>query len=85
MKEWRIFERLVALLTSGEYDDSFTVIPNARIKGHISQRKRQIDVLVDYRYDADLSKRIIIDAKKRKRPVDIKEVETFVNSYDADH
>ncbi|THU41231.1 restriction endonuclease [Niastella caeni] len=77
MKEWRIFERLVALLTSDEYYDSFTVIPNARIKGHISQRKRQIDVLVDYRYNTDLSKRIIIDAKNRSRPVDIKEVEAF--------
>lgn len=77
MKEWRAFERLVALLTSDEYDSSFTVIPNARVSGHISKRKRQIDVLVDYRYSPDFSKRIIIDAKNRKRPVDIKEVEAF--------
>lgn len=42
MKEWRVFERLVALLTSEEYGDSYTV-----------------------------------DAKDRKRPVDIKEVESF--------
>lgn len=78
MKEWKKFERLVALLTSEEYDEkSFTVIPNARITGYISKRKRQIDVLIEYRFDCDLNKRIIIDAKNKKRPIDIKEVESF--------
>jgi len=77
MTKWRDYERLVALLTANEYDDSFTVIPNARINGFISHRKRQIDVLVDYRFDTDLKRRIIFDAKFRKRPVDIKEVESF--------
>jgi hypothetical protein len=79
MKNWRSFERLVALLTNDAYegDHSFTVIPNAKVKGIISQRKRQIDVLVEHRYRADLTKRIIFDAKNRTRPVDIKEVESF--------
>ena len=78
MKEWRQYERLVALLTADEYDESqLTVIPNAKIKGFISQRKRQIDVLVDYRFDTDLNRRIIFDAKYKKRPIDIKEVESF--------
>ncbi|SNR53157.1 restriction endonuclease [Hymenobacter mucosus] len=78
MKAWRAFERLVALTTSDEHDDSITtVIPNARLKGYISGRKRQIDVLVDYRYSADLSRRLVVDAKDRKRPIDIKEVEAF--------
>ncbi|HEY5326103.1 MAG TPA: restriction endonuclease [Mucilaginibacter sp.] len=77
MKEWRVFERLVAILSSDEYDDSYTIIPNAKIKGFISGRKRQIDVLIEFRFNSDLSKRIIIDAKKRKRPIDIKEVESF--------
>lgn len=78
MKKWRQYERLVALLTANEYDErNFTVIPNARIKGFISERKRQIDVLVDYRYDTDLNRRIIFDAKHKKSPIDIKEVESF--------
>jgi hypothetical protein len=77
MKEWRQFERIVAQLTSEEYDDNFTIIPNARITGLISKRKRQIDVLVDCRYESDLHRRIIVDAKLRKRPIDIKEVESF--------
>jgi hypothetical protein len=78
MKKWKLFERLVAQLTSEEYDENiFTIVPNAKVTGFISGRKRQIDVLVDFRYDSDLSKRIIIDAKDRNRPVDIKEVEMF--------
>jgi Restriction endonuclease len=77
MKEWRQYERLVAILTTEDYDANYTVIPNARIKGFISNRKRQIDVLVDYRFDTNLSRRIIFDAKYRKRPVDIKEIEAF--------
>jgi hypothetical protein len=39
MKDWRIFERLVASLSSDEYDESFTIIPNAKIKGFVSGRK----------------------------------------------
>jgi len=76
MKKWRKFERLVAMLTSEQYnEEEFTVIPNAKVRGFISGRKRQLDVLVDFRYDSDLSRRIIFDAKDRSRPVDIKEVE----------
>lgn len=77
MKKWRAYERLVALLSSNEYEDSLTVIPNARVTGLISKRKRQIDILIDYRFNVDLNRRIIIDAKDRKRPIDIKDVESF--------
>ncbi|MBW3128867.1 restriction endonuclease [Hymenobacter profundi] len=79
MQQWRALERLVALLTAVEYQDNllFTVIPNARIKGHLSGYKRQIDVLVDYRYGTDIERRIIFDAKDKKRPIDVKEVEAF--------
>lgn len=78
MKRWKEYERLVSILTAEEYgNEELTVIPNARIRGRISDRKRQIDVLVDYRFKNDLSRRIIFDAKDRKRPVDIKEVESF--------
>lgn len=77
MKKWRAYERLVALLSQAECDDSVTLIPNARITGFISNRKRQIDILIDYRFNTDLTRRIIIDAKDKKRPIDIKEVEAF--------
>jgi hypothetical protein len=79
MKKWREFERLIAHLLIDDYEEnnSYTIIPNIRMKGLISQRKRQIDVLIEFRYDSDLSRRIIIDAKNKKRLTDIKEVETF--------
>lgn len=78
MKVWRAYERLVAKLTLEEHENSDrTVIPNARIMGKLSKRKRQIDVLIDYRFSHDLKRRVIIDAKDRKRPIDVKEVESF--------
>lgn len=64
---------LVGALTAEEYGKKYTVIP----KGFINQRKRQVIVLVDYRFDFDLSRRIVFDAKDRKRPVDITETESF--------
>lgn len=77
MKKWREFERLVATLISEEHKDDITVIPNAKIYGFISGRKRQIDILADFRFDTNLNRRIIFDAKFRKRPIDIKEIESF--------
>lgn len=77
MKHWRVYERLVALLTAENYDNNHTVIPNAKVYGFISKRKRQLDVLVDYRFNTNLNTRIIFDAKFRKRPIDIKEIESF--------
>lgn len=78
MKGWRAYERLVALLTTKDFEGTeFTVIPNAKVTGLISNRKRQIDILIEPRYDSDLKKRVIIDAKNKKRPIDIKEVEAF--------
>lgn len=78
LKTWKIYERVVAKFMSEEYSsDEWTVIPNAHITGYISKRKRQIDVLIDYRFNHDLERRIIVDAKERKRPIDIKEVESF--------
>jgi len=76
-KKWREYERLLTYLTIEEFDVNHTVIPNARIKGFISQRKRQIDILVDYRFDSKLNRRIIFDAKLRNKPIDIKQVEAF--------
>jgi hypothetical protein len=78
METWRAYERLVAkLVTEENENDNMTVIPNARLTGMLSKRNRQIDVLVDYRFDHNLSRRIIFDAKNRKRPLDVKEVEAF--------
>lgn len=73
------YERCVAALKLAQHDDLNTVvIPNTSIVGAISGKKRQIDVLIDGRFASDSKSRIIVDAKLHSRPVDIKEVESFL-------
>ena len=55
----------------------YAVTPNARVKGKVSRRSRQIDVLIDLRHDSDNSRRLIVDAKKRRRRIDVQDVEAF--------
>lgn len=54
-----------------------SVTPNASIIGSISGIKRQIDILVDSRWDQGTTRRIIYDAKRRRRKIDVKDVESF--------
>jgi hypothetical protein len=75
--DWEVYERLVAYLLAKQLSTDLCVTPNARIRGHISGRSRQIDVLVDARHDTDNSRRLIVDAKKRVRKIDVKDVEAF--------
>jgi len=77
VKSWRAYERFVAELTSNQSDNDVTVIPNARLVGSITGVKRQIDVLLDYRYGDKIQKRVIVDAKRHKRRIDVKQVEAF--------
>lgn len=75
---WVLLERCAALFAVehlGRLDT--TVVPNATITGTISGKPRQIDVLVDARWSTAVESRIIIDAKDRKRKLDIKDVESF--------
>ncbi|HEX5733374.1 MAG TPA: restriction endonuclease [Blastocatellia bacterium] len=77
MKDWRLYERFIAGLMSEQSSDEITVIPNARIRGAISGTIRQIDVLIDSRHDEEISRRVIIDAKRYRNKVDVKDVESF--------
>ena len=77
IKDWEIYERFIARLIVDEAPTDVCVTPNARIKGLISGRKRQVDVLIDSRHDTDNSRRIVIDAKKRSRKIDVVQVEAF--------
>lgn len=77
IKDWEIYERFIARLISVDAPTDLSVTPNARIKGLISGRKRQIDVLIDSRHDTDNSRRIVIDAKRRSRKIDVVQVEAF--------
>ena len=77
MKDWRLYERFVAGLMSEHASDDVTVIPNAKLIGCISGVERQIDVLIDAKWDEDTNRRVIVDAKRYKNKIDVKDVETF--------
>lgn len=74
---WRLYERFIALLQSEKASDTLTVVPNARLTGAISGIRRQVDVLIDARTEDDVARRVIVDAKRRTRTVNVKDVETF--------
>lgn len=74
-----IYERCVAAFCAAEEfsADVLSVTRNAKIKGLLSCSTRQIDVMIeDMRY-APKASRIIIDAKRHKRKIDVKKVEEF--------
>jgi len=75
--DWRIYERIVAAFEAENVDINMSVTPNARIIGNISGQERQIDVLIDARWDDDISKRVIVDAKLYRTKLNIKDVESF--------
>lgn len=77
LPQWKKYELFVARLMREENETGLCVTPNAWITGAISKRKRQIDVVIDLRHDTDNSRRIIVDAKARKRKVDVTHVEAF--------
>lgn len=78
MVDWRLYERFIARLISEEHSTAeTTVTPNAKIQGAISGVSRQVDVLVDCRFGEDISRRILVDAKRYESKVDVKDVETF--------
>lgn len=76
--DWEKYERLVAKLVSEQLSTEYCVTPNAKIIGKISNKKRQIDVLIDSRHDTNNENRIIIDTKIRTRRIDITHVEAFL-------
>lgn len=75
--DWERYERMVARLVADQLSTDLCVTPNARLMGRISGRSRQIDVLIDTRHDTDNSRRIIVDAKKRRRKIDVTDVESL--------
>jgi len=76
--KWKIYERLVACLEVENAGIEVSVSPNARLLGSISGAERQIDVLVDARWESGTKRRIIFDAKRRGRKIHIKDVGEFL-------
>lgn len=75
--DWEIYERMIARMMSDAIQTDLCVTPNAKVLGAKSGIKRQIDVLIDARHDTDNTHRIIVDAKRRTRKIDVSDVEAF--------
>lgn len=75
--DWEHYERMIARLVADQWSIGLCVTPNARVTGVISGRRRQIDVLIENRHDTDNSRRIVVDAKRKQRKIDVTDVEAF--------
>lgn len=75
--DWKTYERIVAGLEAQNSGLDYSVTPNAKLKGSLSNTWRQVDVLIDARWGDDLSGRIIVDAKRKRRKLDVTHVEAF--------
>src|SRR6266571_5500470 len=74
---WRLYERIVAAVETEHAGFDMSVTPNAVIVGCLSGVQRQVDVLIDARWDDDISRRIIVDAKMHRAKLDVRDVESF--------
>lgn len=75
--DWRIYERVATCFEIDAAGMDVSVTPNATLIGSISGVPRQIDILVDARWEEGIARRIIFDAKRRRRKIDVKDVESF--------
>ena len=75
---WRVYERVVACFEVEAADMDASVTPNASLVGAISAAPRQIDVLVDARWERGTERRIIFDAKWHGRKLTVQDVDAFV-------
>jgi len=76
-KNWEIYERMVARVVADQAETDMCVTPNARIVGKTGI-SRQIDVLMDARHDTNNTRRVIVDAKRRRRKIDVTDVEALL-------
>ena len=76
--DWRIYERVAASFEVENASMDVSVTPNALLLGSVSMIRRQIDILVDARFESGTERRIIYDAKRRRRKLNVQDVDGFV-------
>lgn len=75
-RKFETYERCVAAWAIEHFDFiDITVSANAKIRGMISKRSRQVDVLLEDRFKENPEARVIVEAKLHGRPVDIEVIE----------
>jgi hypothetical protein len=78
VNEYRDYENGVADVLAYLAGGSATVYRDVRLSGMRSGRKRQIDVLVRGRIFGSADVTMIVDCKRRKKPVDVKAIDSFI-------
>lgn len=76
--DWRVYERVAACFEVENASMDVSVTPNALLLGSVSRTRRQIDILVDARFESGTERRIIFDAKRRGRKLTLQDVDGFV-------
>lgn len=79
---WRAYERVAAALEAQEIGMDVTISPNVYVMGRHSQTPRQIDALIEARWPGGISRRIVVDAKQRRRKLDVNDVGSFLSLLD---
>lgn len=76
---WRLYERIASAMVAANEGAGIEISAqmNAQIVGALSRAKRQVDLLLEARWGDQLFRRIIVDAKHRRRPLDVKDVDSF--------
>lgn len=76
---WRLYERMVPAIEAENLGAgiALSVKMNASLVGALSGVERQIDLLVEARWDDGRRRRMIIDAKNYSRPLNVKDIEAF--------
>lgn len=82
MAPWKTYERMIAQLFADQAATGLCVTPNARIKGRISGVMRQVDVLIEPRHSPDGRRRSIVEAKRVRRRIHVKDVEHLLGMMD---
>lgn len=75
---WEVYERLIARMMADQIGTDLCVTPNVRVRGKVSGTVRQLDVVIEDRHDREDPRTIVVDAKTRRRKVDVKDVESFL-------
>lgn len=73
---WKEYENIIFETLKTHYPN-LSINRDVKVLGRISNTPRQIDVLIEAQA-LDSPIRIIVDAKKRKSPIDVNDIESFI-------
>jgi Restriction endonuclease len=70
--------RIVSALEAENIGMDMTITANTHVIGRISRVPRQIDALIESRWESGRTRRILVDAKHRRRKLDVNDIGAFL-------